>query len=93
MKTKDIPELPILALLMASNYPLNTGEPSNQNACSIRPAFPEWANDKLIRSKMKSLIHRNLVTGCACGCRGDFEITSSGINKVIDSEKLRKDEE
>ena len=25
------------------------------------------------------LVRRGLVTGCGCGCRGDFEITAKGI--------------
>ena len=27
---------------------------------------------------MKQLIKRELVDGCDCGCRGDFEITAKG---------------
>ncbi len=30
--------------------------------------------EKLIRAKAKSLIKRGLMTGCPCGCRGDFEV-------------------
>ncbi len=36
------------------------------------------ASEKLILAKMKQLIKRGLVDGCACGCRGDFEITPKG---------------
>ena len=28
---------------------------------------------------MANLMKRGLVTGCTCGCRGDFEITEKGI--------------
>lgn len=29
---------------------------------------------KLIVSKLRNLIKKGLITGCACGCRGDFEV-------------------
>jgi hypothetical protein len=29
--------------------------------------------EKIVRAKAKSLIKRGVITGCACGCRGDFE--------------------
>lgn len=32
----------------------------------------------LVRAKMRSLIKRGLVSGCTCGCRGDFRLTPSG---------------
>ena len=37
--------------------------------------FPE----KVVRAKAKRLIKRGLIDGCACGCRGDFEIMSEHI--------------
>lgn len=39
--------------------------------------FPDYAPDvpiKVLLAKCKSLIKRGLLTGCTCGCRGDFEI-------------------
>jgi hypothetical protein len=38
------------------------------------PAFPE----KVVRAKLAALIRRGLLSGCTCGCRGDFEITAAG---------------
>jgi predicted transcriptional regulator len=34
---------------------------------------------KIIIQKMAKLIKRGLVSGCGCGCRGDYEITQKGI--------------
>jgi len=44
-------------------------------------AFPDHARDqpKLILAKMGKLIAKGLITGCTCGCRGDFQITEKGI--------------
>lgn len=38
------------------------------------PAFPA----KVVRAKLAALIRRGLITGCTCGCRGDFELTEAG---------------
>jgi hypothetical protein len=33
---------------------------------------------KLVRAKASSLVRRGLISGCACGCRGDFELSYKG---------------
>lgn len=38
----------------------------------------EGLNQKLVLAKARNLIRRGRITGCACGCRGDFELTSIG---------------
>jgi len=37
---------------------------------------------RLVLAKMSKLIRAGLVSGCPCGCRGDFEITIKG-RKVL----------
>lgn len=37
------------------------------------PGVPE----KVLLAKAKRLIKRGLIDGCACGCRGDFEIATA----------------
>ena len=49
---------------------------------SISQAMTEGVPDKLRLAKMRTLIKRDLVGGCACGCRGDFEITKKGIEYI-----------
>jgi hypothetical protein len=34
--------------------------------------------EKVVLAKMKALKRRGLITGCPCGCRGDFELTKAG---------------
>lgn len=29
---------------------------------------------KVVQAKLRSMIRRGLIRGCACGCRGDFEV-------------------
>ena len=35
--------------------------------------------DNLFRAKMGNLIKKGYLTGCNCGCRGDYEVTVKGI--------------
>lgn len=46
----------------------------------------------LVKAKMRRLIKRGLVHGCACGCRGDFTLTVKGNMELasyyIPAEKL-----
>ncbi len=76
MQCKDVPEIPILQFL--SN---RQGKPcfSFEGLPDyIGEAMPAGTPSKLVLAKMKTLIHRKLVSGCACGCRGDFLITKKG---------------
>lgn len=45
----------------------------------VQRVMPTDLPEKLVLSKMRSLIKRKLVSGCPCGCRGDYEITEKGI--------------
>lgn len=39
---------------------------------------PIHAPFRVLLAKMQSMERRGLVTGCTCGCRGDFELTDKG---------------
>jgi hypothetical protein len=86
MQAKDIPDVPVLEFLNQ-----HVGEWCNwvdlktestfeirYQGRSVLHAMPEGTVSKLALAKMKSLIKRGLVDGCACGCRGDFQITREG---------------
>jgi hypothetical protein len=53
-------------------------------AHSVQHAMPLAVHDKdtLVRAKMQMLINRGLVSGCTCGCRGDFELTDKGREEL-----------
>lgn len=82
MQTKDIPDGPILELLATRQGTWSTWcfYPGITN--SVVEAFPLGTPEKLIRSKMASLIRRGLSGGCSCGCRGDYEITDKGLAAI-----------
>lgn len=76
MKCADIPDLPILRFLSKQKGWSTWGK-----GCSmptVADAMPQGTPGKLQVAKMRKLIRRGLVSGCDCGCRGDFELTDAG---------------
>lgn len=81
LQCKDIPDIPILAFL--HNLPKVYDFPNRGTWFfgfdnSVNQSMPNGIGEKLVLAKMGMLIRRNLVTGCACGCRGDFYLTEKG---------------
>lgn len=78
---KDVPDKPILEFL---HQRMKDGKiwccwyDGFEN--SIGQAMPHNTPEKIRKSKMAKLIKRGLVSGCYCGCRGDYEITNKGID-------------
>ena len=73
---KDIPDRPVLEFLLS-----HRGKWCNWyfgDDRDVHLAMPENTPEKLVLAKMRMLIRRGVVTGCPCGCRGDFEITKNG---------------
>lgn len=68
MQAKDIPEKPILAFL-ASRDRSATHWQGYENSIPAN-GFPE----KVLLAKLRAMIRKGLIDGCACGCRGDFRI-------------------
>jgi hypothetical protein len=80
IQCKDLPEEPILIFLFelkSENKGWATRFEDYEN--SIYRALPKNTPEKVALKKMEGLIERGLVSGCSCGCRGDFEITDKGI--------------
>ncbi len=50
----------------------------------IRLALFKGIPSNLFYAKMRQVFKNGLVTGCDCGCRGDYEITKKGI-KYLES--------
>jgi len=80
MQCKDILDIPILTLLAI--HPETWHSWWGINEYNVKNAMPNGINDKLVLAKMKMLIRRDLVGGCACGCRGDFVITKKGLDYI-----------
>lgn len=75
MQCKDIDKVDILRSVE------NTGpsliKPGERRRCKllieVQEDFPD-VPPKVIRAKLKQMVNAGWLTGCTCGCRGDFEI-------------------
>lgn len=54
----------------------------NMGPRSVRNCMPSETPDKLVHAKMRKLISKGLIDGCPCGCRGDFELTEKGLERI-----------
>jgi hypothetical protein len=86
MKTKDIPDQPILEFL-SQIAPRWAFWFEGSETSILGRAIPIDTPKNLVLAKMRNLIKRGLVQGCACGCRGDFEITDKGREWLIETER------
>jgi hypothetical protein len=81
MQCKDIPDRPILEFL-AKYQEEWCNWFGKEFERSVRHAMPDDVPEKLVLVKMCMMICRGVVTGCPCGCRGDFEITDKGLTEL-----------
>lgn len=51
---------------------------------SVQQVFPVGTTKKAQMRFMKRLINDDLVSGCGCGCRGDYEITTKGLDLLME---------
>lgn len=90
MKCSDIPSGPILELLARNSpewsflYSLGREDGSHDqlDGRCVASAMPDGVPYKLRLAKMRQLMHRGVVDGCDCGCRGDFVITEKGLQEL-----------
>lgn len=80
--TDAIPDEPILLFLQRyagedDGQWCTFGEPG-QWMPSVQDAMPPGTPSDVQHAKMRALMVRGLVDGCACGCRGDFELSVEG---------------
>lgn len=67
MKCADLPDNVVLDVIALSTRPLGAtiGE--------VFEGLPDYPQ-KIVRAKLSKLIRRGIVSGCTCGCRGDFAV-------------------
>lgn len=100
IQCKDIPTLPILQFVAEHggigcnwNCPseFQNGNEWERKAYdrNVRLSMPDGYNlpANLVLAKMRNLIRGELIEGCYCGCRGDFEITDK-CKKYIQEKQL-----
>lgn len=86
VQCKDIADLPILEFLRSWHEVDQREFKAEPGWCIsfegyeryVGDAMPPGTPHKLAIAKMRTLIRRELVDGCCCGCRGDFVLTDKG---------------
>lgn len=77
MKTSDISDEEILKAVFVACEKHNMWT----NTTIVAESFPEFPF-KIVASKLSRVMQRGLVTGCDCGCRGDWELTTKGYELI-----------
>lgn len=71
LQCKDIPDQRCLAIV--GDITLREDRPAMVWEVAERLDLPL----PLVLAKMRKLVNKNLVEGCACGCRGDFRLPAA----------------
>lgn len=58
------------------------GNPEHPSLTDVSYAFPKDYPRILQLTIMRRLYRKDLIGGCVCGCRGDFEITDKGLDVI-----------
>jgi hypothetical protein len=77
MQCKDIPTEPIISFLNSLGKEPATWllkEDGSPFTNSVQNAMPLNTPRKVALAKMKQMLRAKLITGCGCGCRGNFKI-------------------
>ena len=88
MRCKDVQNEPILKFLMQLDgsrghwFCDDDGNPLDGR--SVLNAMPRGTPAKVAKAKMANLIKKGLVSGCNCGCRGDYVLTEAGMSHIYD---------
>jgi hypothetical protein len=78
-QAKDVDEAAVIAAiqrLRTTPYPYSGVVPQDKRWVhfdELHDAFPDVPK-KVFRAKLAAMIRKDILDGCTCGCRGDFEI-------------------
>lgn len=85
MKASDISDVDFLQAVFAAGE----GHPAHwAYTWDLAESFPMFPY-KVVHAKARKLLKRRLLTGCGCGCRGDWELTESGIELLAQTTGTR----
>lgn len=82
LKTYHIPDEPILKFLAKHQGHWATHGEGYNIVATVQDAMPKGTSMELQLKKMNDLLSRRLVSGCGCGCRGDWEIKDLGLEVI-----------
>lgn len=72
MQAKDIKDDEMLTALAAVRG--KNGAPNWSSLYDVYVHFAGTIPQKVVLAKLRSMVKRHVIRGCACGCRGDFEL-------------------
>ena len=81
MQAKDLDDRKVLAAvekLAHADGPYVVTKPHWVMAWDLEKELGIEETGRLLLAKCGALIRKGLLSGCACGCRGDFELTPNG---------------
>jgi hypothetical protein len=90
VKAAELPDETFLAAIDEANRRRGFASASRWDVACVLAGHPEavgtadaargWPSmpAKLVVAKARRLVHKRLINGCCCGCRGGFEITEKG---------------
>lgn len=70
MQAKDIPEQPIIDFIAAQHPTWCTHWQGYDNSVPFPPETPV----KVMLAKLRAMTRKGLISGCGCGCRGDWRL-------------------
>lgn len=80
MKAADLDDVEVLVVV--ERVARETGRVNlGANREAVSDHFADTP-EKVTLAKLRSLVKRGLLNGCACGCRGDFTVTDAGARKL-----------
>lgn len=88
MQCKDIPDRPILDFIERNTRDFPWCNTIFRDSRDVRQAFPHGFDTpmKLVQAKLNQMKRRGVLNGCACGCRGDWEIAPKGTAELAREE-------
>lgn len=95
MQCKNIPDIDVLRYLAtrpnghASHSCTWYGIPDTKG-WDVTEAMPAGTPPKMRLAKMRKLILKGLVEGCACGCYGHFQLSHAGAMVLDNSDREGK---
>ncbi len=76
IQAKDISDMVMLEALAKTRG--RNGVPRWSTLWETQAELPQFP-PKVVQAKLRSMIKRRVLMGCACGCRGDFELYSGDV--------------
>jgi hypothetical protein len=82
MQCKDIPDVELVSFIANKQAEIGMW------VCywNFEPPYSELPTN-LLRAKFGKLIDKGYLTGCNCGCRGDYEVTPKGLTMIEEARR------